>query len=148
MSLAIQVVIDAHDPRSLGAFWAVALGYVEEPPPAGFADWDAALDAWGYPPERRNSAYAVIDPTGTGPRVFFQQVPEDKIVKNRVHLDLRAAAAAGADPTDREASKAARWAHARRLVDLGGRVLTEVDDPRDGAWIVMADPEGNEFCVA
>lgn len=147
MALEVQVVIDARSPRALGTFWAVALGYVEEPPPAGFDTWDAALDAWGIGPEDRDMAYAVVDPGGAGPRVFFQRVPEGKTVKNRVHLDVRYSAAQGVDREDRAARLAAAREHAAALVAAGGSVLREVDDPREGAWIVMADPEGNEFCV-
>lgn len=147
MALEVQVVIDARSPRALGTFWAFALGYVEEPPPAGFESWDAALDAWGFPPEDRDLAYAVVDPAGSGPRVFFQRVPERKTVKNRVHLDVRYSAAQGVDREDRAAKLAAAREHAAALVAAGATVLREVDDPREGAWVVMADPEGNEFCV-
>ena len=87
----VQITFDCADPAALAAFWAVALGYEPEGPPGGFASWDAALDAWGVPPALRNSRSAVVDPDGAGPRVFFQQVPEGKSAKNRVHLDVRAA---------------------------------------------------------
>ena len=60
--------------------------------PAGFDSWDAALDAWGVPAEHRNDNAALVDPDGAGPRLYFQKVPEPKTAKNRVHLDLRAAA--------------------------------------------------------
>lgn len=147
MALEVQVVIDARSPRALGAFWATALGYVEEPPPAGFASWDAALDAWGFPPDDRDLAYALVDPDGRGPRVFFQRVPEGKTAKNRVHLDVRWSAAQGVDREDRAAKLASARQHAATLVAAGATVLREVDDEREGAWIVLADPEGNEFCV-
>ncbi|RMI08813.1 VOC family protein [Cellulomonas triticagri] len=147
MALEVQVVLDAGSPRALGDFWKIALGYVEEPPPAGFATWDEALDAWGLPPDDRDVAYAIIDPDGAGPRVFFQRVPEGKTAKNRVHLDVRYSAAQGVDREDRAAKLAAAREHVAVLVAAGGSVLTEVDDPREGAWVVMADPEGNEFCV-
>ena len=147
MALEVQVVFDAGSPRALGDFWKVALGYVEEPPPPGFATWDEALDAWGLPPDDRDVAYAIVDPAGAGPRVFFNRVPEGKTVKNRVHLDVRWSSAQGVDREDRAAKLAAAREHAATLVAAGGTVLTEVDDPREGAWVVMADPEGNEFCV-
>lgn len=149
MALEVQVVIDCHHPRALGQFWMLALGYVEEPPPAPFATWDEAMDAWGIgPDDDRDPAYAVIDPDGAGPRVFFQKVPEDKTVKNRVHLDVRWSDAQGVSVQDRAAKLAAARVHAATLVAAGGVVLREVDDPREGAWVVMGDPEGNEFCVA
>jgi hypothetical protein len=148
MALDVQIVIDCHHPRALGAFWIRALGYVEEPPPAPFTTWDEAMDAWGIgPDDDRDPAYAIIDPDGAGPRVFFQKVPEDKTVKNRVHLDVRFSASRGVPMTDRPAKLAAAREHAAALVAAGATVLTEVDDPREGAWVVLADPEGNELCV-
>jgi predicted enzyme related to lactoylglutathione lyase len=66
-----------------------------------------------------------------GPALLFQPVPEEKAGKNRLHLDL-----APADGDQR--------AEVERLVVLGAKVL---DDPPDDPWIVLADPEGNEFCV-
>ena len=88
----VQITFDCADPGALASFWAVALGYQLQPPPPGFDDWDAALDAWGVPPERRTERSALVPPDGTdGPRLFFQKVPEGKAAKNRVHLDVRAA---------------------------------------------------------
>ena len=140
----VQVTFDCADPGALAAFWAEALGYRLESPPPGFATWDEALDAWGVPADQRNSRSAVIDPSGTGPRLFFQQVPEGKTVKNRVHLDVRAAP--GLQGDDRMAELAAE---ADRLVALGASVLRRVDP--DGAmesgFITLADPEGNELCL-
>ena len=91
MAVEFQVTFDSADPAAHAAFWAEALHYALQPPPSGFPSWDAALDAWGVPAERRNDRSAVVDPAGVGPRVFFQKVPEPKTAKNRVHLDLRAA---------------------------------------------------------
>lgn len=144
----VQIVIDCHHPRALGAFWITALGYIEEPPPPPFGSWDEAMDAWGIGPEDdRDPAYAIIDPDGSGPRVFFQKVPEHKQVKNRLHLDVRYSASQGIAMTDRAAKLAAAREWAGELVQVGATVLTEVNDPREGAWVVLADPEGNEFCV-
>ena len=77
----VQVTFDCADPGALATFWAEALGYRLESSPPGLATWDEALDAWGLPADQRNSRSAVVDPSGTGPRLFFQQVPEGKIVK-------------------------------------------------------------------
>ncbi|WP_263119872.1 VOC family protein [Cellulomonas sp. RIT-PI-Y] len=144
----VQIVIDCHGPRALGAFWITALGYAEEPPPPPFGDWDEAMDAWGLgPDDDRDPAYAIVDPDGRGPRIFFQKVPDDKTVKNRVHLDVRFSATRGIATTDRPAKLAAAREHAQTLVAAGATVLNEVDDEREGAWVVLADPEGNEFCV-
>ncbi|MEP6814002.1 MAG: VOC family protein [Marmoricola sp.] len=140
----VQVTFDCADPGALAAFWIEILGYVLQPPPPGFDDWDAALTAWGVPEDHRNARSAAVDPDGTGPRLFFQKVPEGKTAKNRVHLDVRAAP--GVAPEER---MAVLDGEASRLVGLGARRVRRVDP--DGAmetgFIVMQDPEGNEFCL-
>jgi hypothetical protein len=143
MATEFQVTFDSADPAAHAAFWAQALHYVLAPPPSGFDSWDAALDAWGVPPERRNDRSALIDPEGVGPRLFFQKVPEPKTAKNRVHLDLRAAA--GAPPEGRSDALEAECA---RLVALGARRVQRLEaNAIDNVCIVMQDPEGNEFCL-
>jgi hypothetical protein len=144
MAREIQVTIDCFDPDALAPFWAAALGYRLQEPPGDFGSWDEALAAMGVPPERRNDASAVVDPAGAGPRLFFQRVPEGKETKNRVHLDLRAAPGLAG-----EERMAALETECGRLVSLGARRLHRVEpDPPPGAgFIVMADPEGNEFCL-
>lgn len=105
MGVGFQVTFDAAEPERLGRFWGAVLGYVEQPPPDGFATWDAFLDSVGVPEDARDTMYAVVDPDGVRPRLLFQRVPESKSVKNRVHLDvnvgarLRAMSAEGAVPT-------------------------------------------------
>lgn len=146
MSVEFQVTFDAQDPGALALFWAEALHYRVQPPPDGFDTWDAALTAWGVPPELHNSRSAIVPREGDdGPRVFFQQVPEDKAVKNRVHLDLRAAPGLSGDER-----MAALEAECVRLVAHGASKLRTVT-PEGGldpeGWILMADPEGNEFCL-
>lgn len=84
----IQVVIDCSDPRGLAEFWAAALGYVMQPPPAGFESWEEFAARIGLPPEDHDRLAAVVDPEGVKPRILFQKVPETKTVKNRVHLDI------------------------------------------------------------
>ena len=143
MSLEVQVTFDCADPAALAEFWALALGYVLQPPPPPFGSWDEALDAWGVPPDKRNSRSAVVDPDGKGPRVFFQQVPEGKSVKNRVHLDLRAAPGLEGDARMEELER-----RCAELVAAGGARLQRIDgNAMDAGIIVMADPEGNEFCL-
>ena len=152
MSRQIQVTFDAQDPRALSSFWRDVLGYAHPAPPgvdlpAGadpLAAWDEFLERSGVPEDRRNSASAVEDPEGTGPRLFFQRVPEDKVAKNRVHLDVRAAPGLHGDER-----MAALEAECDRLVALGATRLQrfEPDPPMGGGHIVMADPEGNEFCL-
>ncbi|GGD26297.1 VOC family protein [Nocardioides daphniae] len=145
-AIEFQVTFDAHDPGRQALFWAEALGYRLQPPPGDFTSWDDALDAWGVPPEARNSRSAIVPEEGeSGPRVFFQQVPEEKSVKNRVHLDLRVAPGLSGD--DRAA---AHEEAAERLVAAGATVVRRVPPSQemgDGSFIVMADPEGNEFCL-
>lgn len=144
MAREVQITFDAADPSALATFWADTLGYELQGPPKGFDSWEAALDAMGVPPERRNDASAVVDPTGAGPRLFFQRVPEGKQAKNRVHLDVRAAPGLTGD--DR---MAALEAEADRLVGRGAKRLArhEPAPPLGAGHIVMADPEGNEFCL-
>ena len=91
MARKIQITFDCGDPAALSGFWAEALGYRLQDAPEGFESWEAALESMGIPPERRNDASALIDPNGTGPRLFFQRVPEGKTAKNRVHIDIREA---------------------------------------------------------
>ena len=147
-----QVTFDAHDPRALSTFWRDVLGYVHPGPPgidvpAGsdpLDAWDEFLARVGVPEDQRNNASAIEDPAGTGPRVFFQRVPESKTAKNRVHLDVRAAP--GLQGEDR---MAALEAECERVVALGATRVRrfEPDPPMSLGFIVMQDPEGNEWCL-
>ena len=143
MARGVQVVFDCAVPARVGAFWADALGYVEEPPPAGFDTWPEALDAMGVPADDRDIAYAVVDPAGVGPRLFFQRVPEPKTVKNRVHLDIRVSEPS-LSPADRTAQIEAE---AERLEGVGARRV-ELISEYGSTFMVMADVEDNEFCVS
>lgn len=152
MSRVIQVTFDTHDPQALSIFWRDALGYVHPGPPGvelapgadPLAAWDEFLDRIDFPKEDRNNQSALEDPDGTGPRLFFQRVPEDKVVKNRLHLDVRAAPGLQGDER-----MAALEAECDRLVALGAKRLRrdEPAPPLSLGFIVMADPEGNEFCL-
>lgn len=152
MSVEFQVTFDAHDPAALSLFWRDALGYVHPGPPgvalpAGadpLAAWEEFLDRMNVPAEERNTRSALEDPTGRGPRIFFQQVPEDKVAKNRVHLDLRSAP--GLEGDER---MAALEAECDRLVALGATRFRrfEPEPFLSAGFIVMQDPEGNEFCL-
>ncbi|MYU48078.1 VOC family protein, partial [Streptomyces sp. SID7803] len=84
-----QVTFDCADPERVGRFWCEALGgYVApEPPEGGFDSWDAYNAS--LPAEKRNTWFAASDPTGAGPRMYFQRSPEGKVAKNRLHLDVR-----------------------------------------------------------
>jgi catechol 2,3-dioxygenase-like lactoylglutathione lyase family enzyme len=144
MTREVQITFDCADPAALAAFWADVLGYQVQAPPPGFETWEQALEAFGVPPEKRNDASAVVDPEGSRPRLFFQRVPEGKQVKNRVHLDVRAAPGLEGDPR-----MAALESEAERLVSRGATRLErhEPAPPLGAGHIVMADPEGNEFCL-
>ncbi|WP_328943219.1 VOC family protein [Streptomyces sp. NBC_00250] len=143
MAREIQVTYDCADPRAQAEFWAAALGYRTQPPPEGFADWPSALTAQGVPPELQNLRAAITDPEGKGPRLYFQKVPEGKTVKNRVHLDVRAAPGLTGDER-----MAALAEEALRLEALGAKELYRFEaNDVDESMIAMSDPEGNEFCL-
>ncbi|HEX9410379.1 MAG TPA: VOC family protein [Actinomycetota bacterium] len=143
MATSVQVVIDCADPARLANFWASALGYKLQDPPDGYSTWEEFLRAMRIPEEDWNSASAVVDPEGKGPRVYFQRVPEGKVVKNRVHLDLNVG---GGRETPIEKRKARVDEEAERLVGEGATRVRPVDQ-RGEYWVVMQDPEGNEFCL-
>ncbi|MBB5912301.1 hypothetical protein BJY24_001168 [Nocardia transvalensis] len=152
MSREFQVTFDAHDPRAVSIFWREVLGYIHPGPPGidlppgadPLAAWDDFLARIGVPEQERNSRSAIEDPDGRGPRVFFQRVPEDKVVKNRVHLDVRAAPGLRGDER-----MAALESECERLIALGAKRIQRYEPvpPMDAGHIVMADPEGNEFCL-
>jgi len=114
MTLKIQcVTVDARDPDTLAAWWAEALGYTVK--------------------EMEDDDEAAIVPSDRGkdPAILFIRVPDDKHVKNRLHLDLI--------PDDRDAEVA-------RLESIGA-TRVDIGQAGDESWVVLADPEGNEFCV-
>ena len=137
----VQVTFDCADPERVARFWCEVLGYVVPPPPPGFESWDE-LDKQ-LPPELQGSKFACQDPEGVGPRLFFQRVPEDKVVKNRVHLDVRVATGLVGDER-----LAALEAECERLVAIGAtKVRVLPAGGIDESCIVMQDVEGNEFCL-
>jgi hypothetical protein len=137
----VQIAFDCADPAVLAAFWAAALpGYQLQPPPEGFSDWPEFLAAQGVPSSEWNTRSALV---GDGPRLFFQQVPEPKTAKNRVHLDLHAGGGPSV-PVDEQRAKV-REAVAR-LEGLGA-TLVEEHEELGVVWAVLTDPEGNEFCA-
>jgi hypothetical protein len=136
MGLNVQIVFDCHDADLMASFWALALDYEIESPPAGFDSWPAFLEARGLPVPEPGSIGAIVDPDGIRPRVLFERVPEGKVVKNRVHLDIR---------TD-ERTDASIEAKVAQLASAGATELSR--HPGDvGRFVTMADPEGNEFDV-
>jgi hypothetical protein len=135
VTVRFQITIDCFDADRMAAFWSIALGYVVEPPPAGYLSWEDFLRANDIPLPTSGSISAIVDPDGDGPRVLFLRVPEPKTVKNRMHFDIR---------TDRsDGGKRAKITH---LLEAGATEIRRVEE-HGGWWMVMADPEGNEFCV-
>lgn len=135
----VQVTFDCANPREVAQFWKAVLGYVDPPIPPGFDSWDA-FDA-SLPVERQGSAWACQDPDGVGPRLFFQRVPEGKTAKNRVHLDV--------DPAPGLAGDERRRTVRQRAEELVARGAIKVGEAEEfgSFWIVLQDPEGNEFCL-
>ena len=143
-----QLVFDCADPHALAAFWAAALHYEHEE----IGDFvQGLLDAGHVPAEvttevggkRRWREMASLrhpdDPVddqgvGQGRRILFQQVPEPKVAKNRVHLDLLV----GPEAVDAEVE---------RLEGLGATVVS-IHDDMQGRWVLLTDPEGNELDVS
>ncbi|MDO5676441.1 MAG: VOC family protein [Propionibacteriaceae bacterium] len=152
MARELQITFDAHDPKALARFWAEAIGYIHPGPPGrelepgcdAFEAWREFLAETGVPESEWNSAAAAEDPEGKGPRLYFQRVPDGKVAKNRVHLDVRAAPGLKGDER-----MAALEAECERLVAAGATRLQrhEPEPPMSAGFIVMADPEGNEFCL-
>ncbi|MFJ9733142.1 VOC family protein [Streptomyces sp. NPDC101171] len=134
-----QVTFDCAEPERVARFWCEVLGYVEPQPPGGFASWDEYRRS--LPPEEQGSWFACVDPSGVGPRLFFQRVPEGKVAKNRVHLDVRVATGLVG-----EERLAALEAERARLAPLGAVHVQTLYDGHD-ACIAMQDIEGNEFCL-
>jgi Glyoxalase-like domain len=141
-----QLTIDANDPAVLARFWAQALGYRAVPPTEPATTWHALYHA-------RLGADAafddrLFDPAGLRPPIWFQQVPEAKAGKNRLHLDLYPTGRDNELPMLRRIEIVE--AKVAELIGLGASAgrRTRHDDPKDPTYfVVMHDPEGNEFCV-
>ena len=143
MGTAIQVVFDCADPDGLADFWAGALHYKLQDPPAGYASWQAFLEANHVPQEDWNSASAIVDPEGKGPRIYFQQLDTAKPAKNRIHIDLNVSGGARVSLEER---KKRVDAEVQRLLGLKATRQKAWEESGE-YWVVMQDPEGNEFCV-
>ena len=143
MYTKIQVTFDAAEPEKLAEFWALALGYVVEPAPEGFASWEDFARSAGIPESEFGEVASRVDPAGEGPRLYFQRVPEGKTAKNRVHLDVRVA---GPEVVGEERKRLVSE-KVERLAQAGASIAW-VSDTFGGNSITMRDPEGNEFCVS
>lgn len=144
MTTKWTLTIDCAQPAVLAAFWRAALGYVDAPPPEGFGSWQEWLAHFEIPEAEWDDGAYLSDPEGALPAISFLKVPEPKVVKNRMHLDVQAGGG-------REEPWEVRWprvtAAVTRLTEAGATVIRV--DPPDGQpdHVVMADPEGNEFDV-
>jgi Glyoxalase-like domain len=120
-----QVTFDCAEPVRVARFWAETLGYR--------AEYDDEQGGWA----------AALDPTGVAPRLFFQRVPEGKLVKNRVHLDVRVGTGLVGD--ERLAVLEAECTRLEALGAVRGQLL--LADEENESCQVMQDIEGNEFCL-
>lgn len=144
-----QIAIDCISASRMTQFWAAALHYEVEPPPAGFTTWNDYWRSIGVGEDELDphgdGSDSLVDPAGRGPRIWFQEVPEPKSTKNRMHFDL--GVGGGRDvslPTRKERVDA----EADRLVQLGAIRLREIlTEGIDHYGVAMHDPEGNEFDV-
>jgi hypothetical protein len=142
VAVPFQVTFDCADAERMMAFWSLALDYIPQPPPEGFDSWEAFVATIGMPYDP-TAIGAVVDPSGAGPRLLFQRVPEHKQVKNRVHLDVNAGGPRGTPDDERRARVDAK---VKQLVEAGASVQREAEEHGEH-WVVLTDPEGNEFCV-
>jgi hypothetical protein len=125
----VQITFDCSEPVALARFWAAVLGY----PPPDVAGTHSVLRALGQTEDELGNWYRIEDPGGLGPRLAFQRVPEPKTCKNRVHLDVK--------PLD-----GGLEAEVQRVLGLGATHVERVTDEA-GTFVILQDPEGNEFCV-
>ena len=136
------VIVDVTDPNIMAEFWTLALRYVPQPPPQRLETWKAFADALDMSVEDRERYTAIIDPKGVGPRIVFQKVLESKTAKNRWHIDI--------DLVDRSLPEdqhdQIRRAGVAAMIERGASEVARFEEVVD-RWVLMTDPEGNEFCV-
>jgi catechol 2,3-dioxygenase-like lactoylglutathione lyase family enzyme len=113
-----NITIDCADPAKVAGFWSQVTGFREDPENPNLPD---------------DEEWLLLGPAGA-PRLLFIRVPEGKTVKNRVHLDVQ--------PTERTRDAEVEW-----LLGLGATLLADHRKPDGTGWLMLADPEGNEFCV-
>ena len=146
MAVTYQLVIDCTSPELLAHFWAEALHYVIAPSPSGFDSWDDFYRSIGVPEDELGTGPDRIeDPNGEGPRIWFQIVPEQKSIKNRIHIDVNAS---GGRAVSLDTRRERVEAEAARLMSLGAtRLHTNVEEGLDHYSVALIDPEGNEFDI-
>jgi len=123
MAFKIQIVFDSRDPARLAKFWAAALHYKFQ-------------GQWG-------TSCAIVDPDVAGPRIFIQKLATPKPRKNRLHIDINASPGKKMALSERRKSVNAE---VRRLARIGAKKM-RVEEFEGEYWVVMRDPDGNEFCV-
>jgi hypothetical protein len=139
MAKRIQVTFDAADPHALAAWWAETLGYVVEDHHELLGQMRAGGAVTDADVIERDGRLAfadvatAVDPDGAGPRLYVQRVPEPKVAKNRLHLDLSVAAESLEAEVDATVAR--------------GATLVEYRSHPGQRWAVLQDPEGNEFCL-
>jgi hypothetical protein len=122
MTVQIRTItFDCQEPYQLASFWSQVTGFTEDPDDPNLPEQDEAL---------------LLVPGGA-PNLLFIRVPESKQVKNRVHLDL----------TPPDPAPETRDAELARILALGATMVEDQRRPDQNGWIVLADPEGNEFCL-
>ncbi|MEV0390703.1 VOC family protein [Nonomuraea sp. NPDC050643] len=137
----VQVAFDCADPQRLAEFWAEAIpGYAFPPPPEGHLSWEGWAEGEGIPEAERNVMRVLIDQCGKRPALYFQRVPESKSAKNRLHLDVKISGGLSGEERGQRIEE-----EVVRLMKLGATVVERRSPPE--RWVVMADVEGNEFCV-
>ena len=148
MRAKFQITFDCASPERQVQFWATALHYEVQEPPGGFPTWRAYWLSIGIPEAELGDgdcADSLVDPDGVGPRIWFQQVPEGKVAKNRLHLDITVSGGRSVPLATRKERVAAE---AERLIAAGATRLRVLSEPGvDHYGEVMQDPEGNEFCI-
>lgn len=144
MAITWALTFDCNAPADQAKFWKVALDYADAPPPPGFTSWTDWLIACDVPEDEWDDGAVICDPTGEGPQISMLKVPEGKTAKNRIHLDLKVGLGRK------------QPAHLRRqrieekvglLLSLGASELARHCMNGELDHVVLADPEGNEFCV-
>ena len=127
MAVKYQLVINCvGHPEALARFWAEALGYVLEPPPPEFASWDDWRRSIGLPESwLGRGTDCIIDPDGTGPRIWIQVVPDVKTTSNRLHIDIHAS---GERALPIETRKQLVDARALQLCELGATLVSDLNE--------------------
>ena len=146
MTAEFQLVIDCANPEPLARFWVAALGYEFQPLPDGYDNWDGYWRDVGVSEDELGVGLdCIVDPARRGPRIWFQVVPEQKSLKNRLHLDIMVS---GGRANPIEIRRRLVNAEARRLEALGATLVKVIcEDGMDHHGVALRDPEGNEFDI-